>query len=175
MSYSTISPFDHLEMLSAYNQLADKIQWSNSPGKGQQTGVQYADNEDPFLSAVGKKQKDRSETEYCLINPLFQNTIFEDIIKKYNLCRSRLLWMDRKSCYSIHKDPSPRLHIPLITNSYCMFIFLDKPQLIHLPAGNIYVVNTLKKHSFCNFSDESRLHFMGCISTKDYYKHLTSC
>jgi hypothetical protein len=174
MSYSVISPFDHLNMLSAYSQLENKIQWLTDLGKGKQVGIQYAESEDPFLSAVGKKQKDRLETEYCLTNPIFQNTIFEDIINKYSLYRSRLMWVDRKTCYSIHQDSSLRLHIPLITNPDCMFIFPDKPQLTHLPVGNIYIVNTLKKHSFCNFSDSPRLHFMGCISAKDYYKHLTS-
>jgi len=162
-------------MLSEYQRLADKIQWLDSPEKGQQTGVQYADGEDPFLSAVGKLQPGRIETDYNVINPLFQNTIFEDVIKKYKLYRSRLMWSSGKSCYSIHKDKSPRLHIPLITNPDCMFIFPNNPQLIHLPAGNIYAVNTLENHSFCNFSDSSRLHFMGCISVKDYGILIKSC
>lgn len=175
MTSSIISSFNHTEMVSVYQQLFDKIQWLDNPGKGRQSGVQYAEFEDPFLSSVGTLKSTRSETEYNLINPLFQNTIFEEIIKQYNLHRSRLMWVDGKSCYSIHKDKSPRLHIPLITNPDCMFIFPNRLRLDHLPVGNIYVVNTLLKHSFCNFSDTPRLHFMGCISTKDYYKHLTSC
>lgn len=153
-------------MLSTYVELENKITWLTNSGKGKQTGMQYADNEDTFLSATGSLQTGRDEKEYINLNPVFKGTIFERIINEYGLFRSRLMWVDSKTCYSIHGDMSMRLHIPLVTNPDCMFIFPNESQLIHLPVGNIYAVNTLKKHSFCNFSNTRRLHFMGCMSDK---------
>jgi hypothetical protein len=174
MNYFKLDTIKVDDILLDYAKVTDKIHWVQSL-KGQQTGVQYAATDDPFVSAVGTIPLNRLEKEYSLINPLFQNTLFEEIIKKYNLYRSRLMWVNSGSCYSVHRDTSPRLHIPLITNPDCMFVFPDTPELVHLQEGNIYAVNTLKKHSFCNFSSTPRLHFIGCMSIDDYYKHVTPC
>ena len=169
MSHAIIDPIDISLVLREYQSIEDKINWLANGG-GRQCGIQYKDGEDYFISATGTRPVGVSEKEYCLINPLFQNTIFEDIINKYNLVRARLMWVNGKSCYSLHSDDSPRLHIPLITNPHCMFIFPNKPELIHLPLGNVYAVNTINQHSFCNFSNTPRLHFMGCMSITNYMK-----
>lgn len=167
MNYFKLDTIKVDDVLLDYAKINNDIRWVYS-GKGAQTGVQYLAPDDPFISAVGTIPTDKLEKDYNLTNPLFQNTLFEDIIKKYDLYRSRLMWVNGSSCYSIHRDNSPRLHIPLITNPDCMFIFPDSPELVHLLEGNIYAVNTLKKHSFCNFSSTPRLHFVGCISLNKY-------
>ena len=132
--------------------------------KGKQCGLQYAEHDDPSSSAVGRLKPGKTETEYSLLNPLFQNTIFENIIREYKLVRTRLMWVNPYACYSIHKDKTKRLHIPLVTNADCLFIFPDHEKLIHLPVGNVYTVDTTKNHSFCNFSEHPRLHLVGCIT-----------
>lgn len=161
--YSVISKVDHRHILQEYKKLEEHIQWPENSAKGKQTGLQYAENEMPEKSAVGSLRSSRIETEYSLITPLFKNTIFEEIINQYKMCRTRLMWVNPYSCYSIHKDQTKRLHIPLITNTECFFIFPDDRELVHLPLGNLYLVDTTKNHSFCNFSENPRLHLVGCI------------
>jgi hypothetical protein len=163
MTVSIISTIDHSKILTEYYDLESKIDWPEKNEKGMQCGLQYAVGEDPLSSAVGKLKKFRSEKEYRKINPLFQNTVFEVIINQYNLCRTRLMWLNPYSCYSIHMDRSKRIHIPLITDPGCLFIFPDIPNIVHISAGNIYVVDTTKMHSFCNFSNIPRLHLVGCV------------
>jgi len=163
MTVSIISTINHLKILNEYYSLESKIDWPEKSAKGMQCGLQYALGEDPSSSAVGSLKKFRSEKEYCKINPLFQNTVFEDIINQFELYRTRLMWMNSFSCYSIHNDDSKRIHIPLITNSNCLFIFPDIPKIVHLPLGRVYTVDTTKMHSFCNFSNMPRLHLVGCI------------
>jgi len=163
MTVSIISTIDHLKILTEYYNLEPRIEWPEKSAKGMQCGLQYAIGEDPSSSAIGKLKQSRYEKEYKKINPLFQNTIFEEIINQFDLYRSRLMWLSPYSCYSIHKDTTKRIHIPLITNSSCFFIFPDIPDIIHLSAGNTYIVDTTKMHSFCNFSNTPRLHLIGCI------------
>lgn len=148
-------------LFSQYLNLQNSIKWLVST-RGKQTGLQYREGEDIFLSATGKLDKNVQETEYNILNPLFKNTIFEEIINKFKLFRSRLMWMDEKTCYSLHKDATKRLHIPIITNDQCYFLFPEK-DMIRLNQGTIYIVDTTQLHSFCNFSDFPRLHFIGCI------------
>jgi hypothetical protein len=164
MNYARIEEFDHTHLLECYYQLEDKISWLVFPNKGRQASIQYAVNEDVFLSSTGTLQPYRREKEYNLLNPLFSGTMFEDIIKKYNLVRTRLMWSDPRSCYSLHYDLSWRLHIPLITNKDCRFVFPDNPEIFHLPVGGVYMVDTTKTHSFCNFSTKPRLHLLGCCT-----------
>jgi hypothetical protein len=161
MSYSIIKSIGVSDFLISYNELKDKICWLESPNKGKQTGLQCAAGEDPFLSATGSLQSSREENEYTQLNPLFKGTVFENIIKEYNLYRTRLMWVEPKTCYSLHQDKSQRIHIPLVTNKNCMFLFPNEP-LVHLPAGYVYSVDTRKTHTFCNFSDHARLHLLGC-------------
>jgi hypothetical protein len=161
MSYSIIRSIGVSDLLISYSKLKDKIYWLESPNKGKQTGLQYAEGEDTFLSATGSLQSKREETEYTQLNPLFKGTVFEDIIKEYNLYRTRLMWVEPKTCYSLHQDNSQRIHIPLVTNENCMFLFPNEP-LIHLPVGQVYSVDTRKTHTFCNFSNHARLHLLGC-------------
>ncbi len=62
------------------------------------------------------------------------------------------------TCYSWHTDFSQVcLHIPLITNEGCRFVYEDKS--FHMPAnGSVYVVNNEKPHSFMNGGTEPRVH-----------------
>jgi len=166
MTVSIISTINHLKILNEYHNLESKIEWPEKNSKSIQCGLQYAIGEDPSSSAIGKLKQYRYEKEYKKINPLFQNTIFEEIINQFDLYRSRLMWLSPYSCYSIHKDRTKRVHIPLITDPSCLFIFPDIPDIIHLSAGNTYIVDTTKMHSFCNFSNTSRLHLIGCIYDK---------
>jgi hypothetical protein len=155
-----LSNIDVNLLLNEYSRVEKDIQWTNYGHKGKQSGLQYAMNEDPWSSAVGKGKG--QEINYNNLNPFFKNTIFEEVINQHQLLRTRLMWVGPYACYSMHKDQTPRIHIPLMTNTECYFVF--KHGLIsHLSAGSVYCVDTTKFHTFMNCSDSHRLHLVGVI------------
>lgn len=155
-----IDSFDHRQLLDAYNSIESLIKWTEAP-HGRQAGLQYKQGEDPWSSAVGRLKSD--EPAYTTTNPVFENTIFEELIKKYNMHRTRLMWINPFSCYSFHNDHSPRVHFPLITNQDCLFAF-KTGTLKHFPAGEVWWVDTRFKHTFLNTSKEHRLHLVGVVN-----------
>ena len=159
MIHNKIDTIDTNTILKILDDLNDNIIWTDF-SQGRQAGLQYKLGEDPWTSAVGKSQG--NETQYTELNLFFKDTIFETIIEKYNLKRTRLMWVNSKSCYSLHSDKTPRIHIPLITNPECYFLF--KPGLLHhLTTGSVWWVNTKLHHTFLNCSDHPRLHLVGIV------------
>lgn len=162
--YSMIKILEKIDLsiiTEALNLLEDNIVWTTYGNKGKQTSLQHKLNEDPWTSGVGKSAG--YELDYSEINPFFKDSIFESIIKKYYLKRTRLMWIDPYSCYSMHRDTTVRIHIPIITNPNCYFVF-KTGEIVHLPPNMVYQVNTTKLHTFINCSDYSRLHLVGIPS-----------
>jgi len=162
---NTIGSIDSTSLVTVYENLEADIQWTDYGNKGRQTSLQYRLGEDPWTSSVGKNQG--IEVEYIHLNPFFKNTQFEEIIAKYKLLRSRLMWVNPFSCYSIHIDRTPRVHVPLITNPSCYFILNPKsdPVIRHLPTDSVYWVDTRRPHTFINCSDKPRLHLVGVVKS----------
>ena len=157
-----LSQINITPILDKYSQIEKDIQWTDYGHKGKQAGLQYKLDEDPWSSAVGKSQG--RETAYTNLNPLFKDTIFEEIINKYKLLRTRLMWVGPYACYSMHKDQTPRIHIPLITNPECYFVFKNGT-IQHMPVGLVYWADTTQYHTFMNCSSISRLHLIGVVTT----------
>jgi len=150
------------EILDSYRLLEPNIQWTDYSHKGKQAGLQYKVDEDPWTSAVGRIEG--NELGYTNINSFFKGTIFETLINQYNLKRTRLMWVGPYACYSMHKDETPRIHIPLITNPECYFVF--RSGLIeHLSDDSIYWIDTTQTHTFMNCSDQPRLHLVGVVES----------
>jgi hypothetical protein len=157
-----LSQIDVQPLLNSYARLEKEIQWTEYGHKGKQAGLQHKLDEDPWASSVGRSKGD--ELEYTEINPFFKNTIFETVINRYNIKRTRLMWVGPYACYSMHKDTTPRVHIPLITNPECYFVFRHG-SIVHLPAGNVFWVDTTKHHTFMNCSNKNRLHLVGVVES----------
>ena len=156
----TLTTIDIAPVLESYLKIEKDIQWYESGVKGKQSGLQYKPGEDPWLSSTGVNRG--QELKYTELNPFFKDTIFEELIAQYKLKRTRLMWLYPMSCYSMHRDSTPRLHIPMVTNSQCFFVF--KQGIVqHMPAGFVYKVNTMEPHTFMNCSEERRLHFIGVL------------
>ena len=120
---------------------------------------------DNWQAGIGKSVAKTPEWEhqFCHIQPALKGTVIEDYLAwlEVPVYRTRIMASRPKSCYSIHRDYSPRLHLPLITNKQCNFVFTNPAQLIHMPAdGRTYWVDTKKEHTFMNGSLESRLHLV---------------
>jgi len=156
----TIEEINTGEFVKAYDAIAHDIQWTESGSKGRQAGLQFIDCEDPWTSAVGRSQG--RELEYTNLNPFFAGTIFEQAIKQYKLSRTRLMWINPFSCYTVHRDTTPRIHIPMITNLGCYFVFANTG-LIHLNFGKVFWVDTREPHTFINCSEIPRLHLVGVV------------
>jgi hypothetical protein len=153
-----LNTVDIAEIIKQYTLLEQNIVWSVY-NKGKQTSLQYKEGDDVWASSTGiSKGKERT---YNLLNPYFKNSIFEEVIQQYNLTRSRLMWINPGSCYTIHTDETQRIHIPIFTNEQAFIVFKEE-SIVNLPVGHIYLVDTRKEHTAMNCSmKEPRLHFVG--------------
>jgi hypothetical protein len=151
------------EIIRQYKSLENDIKWTEFK-KGKQASLQFKDTEDPWTSSIGVSRG--HERSFYHVNLFFKNTIFEDVILKFNLTRSRLMWINPGSCYSMHTDETQRIHIPIITNDQSFVVF--KEGLVsHIPIGHVYLVDTTKEHTVMNCSmSEPRLHFVGATKFK---------
>jgi hypothetical protein len=118
-----------------------------------------------WQAGVGKSVRKTPEWEHSFkhLQPDLKGTIVQDYLEwlAVPVYRTRIMLSRPKSCYSIHRDYSPRLHLPLITNEQCNFLFAKPERLIHMPAsGDTYWVDTRADHTFLNGSLLNRLHLV---------------
>jgi len=96
----------------------------------------------------------------------FKNTyfkeVFETLSSKYKLGRVRVLLKQPRSTLSWHRDPEPRLHIPIITNPGSIMVIDNVAK--HLPAdGSVWITNNTKYHNAFNGDEENRIHLVACV------------
>ena len=106
------------------------------------------------------------ESKYTQFVEDFKNTYFKEVYdelsKHYKLGRVRLLLKEPRSTLSWHRDPEPRLHIPIYTNPGCLMV-IDKIAH-HMPAdGSVWVTNNIKYHNAFNGGEENRVHLVACV------------
>jgi hypothetical protein len=109
---------------------------------------------------------DIDESKYTQLVPEFENTYFKEIYeilrKRFKIGRVRLLLKEPRSTLSWHKDPEPRLHIPIITNLGCSMVIENVAK--HLPAdGHVTITNNTKYHNFFNGGEQARIHLVACV------------
>ena len=107
------------------------------------------------------------ETQYSEFVKDFEHTYFREVYEKlssrFKLGRVRILLKEPRSTLSWHRDPEPRLHIPIITNPGCMMVIENVAK--HLPAnGSVYITNNLKYHNAFNGGEENRVHLVACLT-----------
>ena len=91
----------------------------------------------------------------------FEN-VYEELTKKYKLGRVRLLLKEPRSTLSWHRDPEPRLHIPIYTNPGAIMVVDNVAK--HLPAdGSVWITNNTKYHNAFNGGEENRVHLVACV------------
>ena len=120
-----------------------------------------------------KRDKSIDESKYTEIVPEFKNTYFEEVYnllkKKFKLGRVRILLKEPRSTLSWHRDPEPRLHIPIITNPGCKMVIEDVAK--HMPAdGTITITNNTKYHNFFNGGEQDRIHLVACVLENPFEK-----
>ena len=80
--------------------------------------------------------------------------------------RMRVLSKGLFNCNSWHRDPEPRLHIPIISNPGSLFIV--NHHVTHLPAdGAVYFTDTRGYHTALNGGETHRVHIVAALPQPD--------
>ena len=112
------------------------------------------------------RDKPIDESKYTQLISNFHNTYFEEVYnvltKNFKLGRVRILLKEPRSTLSWHRDPEPRLHIPIVTNPGCKMVIEDVAK--HMPAdGSVTITNNTKYHNFFNGGEQERIHLVACV------------
>ena len=112
------------------------------------------------------RDKKIDEEAYTEFVKEFEDTYFKEVYntlsKKFKLGRVRILLKEPRSTLSWHRDPEPRLHIPIITNPGSIMVIENVAK--HLPAdGSVWITNNTKYHNAFNGGEESRIHLVACV------------
>ena len=107
-----------------------------------------------------------NEEAYSEFIDEYKETYFKDVFdalsSKYKLGRVRILLKEPRSTLSWHRDPEPRLHIPIITNPGSIMGIDNVAK--HLPAdGSVWSTNNTKYHNAFNGGEENRIHLVACV------------
>ena len=106
------------------------------------------------------------EAAFIELVPEFKGTYFETIHKalcdRFSIGRMRILSKGIYNCNSWHRDPEPRLHIPITTNPGSLFIV--NHHVTHLPAdGSVYFTDTRGYHTALNGGEKHRVHLVAAL------------
>ena len=98
--------------------------------------------------------------------PAFAGTYFEhvhqELTKRFAIGRMRVLSKGLYNCNSWHRDPEPRLHIPIISNPGALFIV--NHHATRLPAdGSVYFTDTRGYHTAVNGGEDHRVHIVAAL------------
>jgi hypothetical protein len=141
------------------------------PGKPESTKGSYARGvywTQPDSSGKEfKRDKSLDESSYTEFVKDYEHTYFKEVYEilksKFKLGRVRILLKEPRSTLSWHRDPEPRLHIPIVTNPGCLMVIENVAK--HLPAdGSVYITNNLKYHNAFNGGEENRIHLVACLT-----------
>ena len=106
-----------------------------------------------------------NEYDFNTLTEMFEGTYIGEVTdmlhSEYKVVRGRLMLSEWKTCLTYHKDPTPRLHIPVVTNQDCFMVVDDN--VIRLPFGSTYIVDTTLYHTAINASRFNRTHMVFCL------------
>ncbi|MEM7209632.1 MAG: hypothetical protein AAF434_17570 [Pseudomonadota bacterium] len=110
------------------------------------------------------------EFAFSELVPKFKGTYFEhvhqELSKRFPIGRMRVLSKGLYNCNSWHRDPEPRLHIPVVSNPGSLFVVNN--HCTHLPAdGSVYFTDTRGYHMAMNGGLHERVHIVAALPIKD--------
>ena len=127
------------------------VYWTKPDSSGKETLRAKLINEKAYTEFV----KDLEDTYF--------KEVYDTLSKRFKLGRVRILLKEPRSTLSWHRDPEPRLHIPIITNPGCIMVIENVAK--HLPAdGSVYITNNIKYHNAFNGGEENRVHLVACLT-----------
>lgn len=108
-------------------------------------------------SALNLKTKEQN-FKYLLFP---EAKLINHYIEEFGMFRTRVMKLPPSKVMSIHKDKTPRIHIPISTNDACRMMIGN--QCYHLETGKIYWTDTRLEHTAFNSSNDPRIHIVGCV------------
>jgi len=107
------------------------------------------------------------EVDFSAFNPTFVGTYFEEVVatlrEHFPIGRTRIITKPMYNCNSWHRDPEPRLHIPIHSNPGALFIV--NHHVTHLPAdGSVYFTDTRAYHTALNGGETNRVHIVAALA-----------
>jgi hypothetical protein len=120
---------------------------------------------DDWKSGIGRIEElaDQEERNYNQINSKLKGSYIEKLIVQHSAYRTRIMMMSPRQCYSVHADPSQRIHIPIVTNDQCWMIWPKFNSCNQLQTHRAYLTDTTKPHTFINGGTEDRIHIVMCV------------
>ena len=126
------------------------VYWTKPDSSGKEVSRDVSIEEEKYTEFV----KDFEHTYF--------KEVYDELSKRYKLGRTRLLLKEPRSTLSWHRDPEPRLHIPIYTNPGAIMV-VDKVAQ-HMPAdGSVWITNNTKYHNAFNGGEENRVHLVACV------------
>jgi hypothetical protein len=167
--------FDILKLKEAYNQIIQLKKFDDGGGISHFGAICLTRKPGDPESVKGNKARglywtkpDKSGKEVSRDISIedYNNTYFKEVYdllsSKYKLGRMRILLKEPRSTLSWHRDPEPRLHVPIITNPGCQMVIDSVAK--HLPAdGSVWITNNTKYHNAFNGGEENRVHLVACV------------
>ena len=167
--------FDIERLKEAYHHLKEQVAYSdglvhcislNTPADSEaniQRGIFWVHTDD---GAEEVREEAVDESIYTELIPEIKNTYFEEVYNKISkffvLGRVRVLCLEPRKSLSYHRDPEPRIHLPIISNPGALTIVENF--CTYLPAnGSLYWMETTKYHSVMNGGEEPRIHLVATI------------
>jgi hypothetical protein len=88
--------------------------------------------------------------------------VYKDLCKYNKIGRVRILKLLPRTTLSWHRDPEPRIHIPILTNPGSILVVDNFAT--NIPAdGSAYFMNTRKYHTAINGGEEARVHIVATV------------
>jgi hypothetical protein len=129
--------------------------------------------QEQFVLQGLKDQKDKSygqggvqdleHDEELFIYPLYDIPYTNKIISNLGMYRTRVMCMRAKTCYTLHRDVTERVHIPLKGDLDSCFMLVDEEVVWMKEIGKVYTIDTRKTHTAVNASREVRMHLVGLV------------
>lgn len=128
------------------------------------SGLFYTRVDDSYREVVREEPVD--EYAFTEFAPSFKGTYFEFVhqalVRRFPIGRMRVLSKAPYNCNSWHRDPEPRLHIPIVSNPGSLFIV--NHHVTHLPAdGSVYFTDTRGYHAALNGGESHRVHIVAAL------------
>lgn len=120
---------------------------------------------DEVFDGIGTLPDHLKEGDFHMLNSKIHGSYIEEVFNTIpaKIGRFRLMNLKARSCYSLHKDATMRIHLPLLTDPQALMIFPGK-MVRHLAAnGKMYLTDTTQRHTAMNGSLHDRYHLVGAL------------
>ena len=147
------------------NQIYDSVGSLRKEGRDDQSVYRKYGMDSSFSTFISEKVFTNFIDEY-------KDSYFYEIYQTIGgLGRFRILAMQPKTCYSMHRDLTYRYHLAIDTNPGAYLVFPEQREFHKIPAnGYVYRAKTTEMHTAINGSiDKVRIHIVMDDITENEY------